>query len=149
MEFPPYKLLSMPKNVQKSDWYKERGKNMFEVRSKMPSETVPNEALSVQEMLLKYSKGIDITGAKVPVWHEGDFDAVDISKVQDLDIHDRMEFKRELEESIESARKQLKRKEAQKPALNQSEAKESETVPDAVVIDSKPVSKPPAPASPA
>lgn len=47
----------------------------------MPSETVPNQSMTVAEMVSRYNSGLPMTGQKVPMYFEGDSPLPDISNM--------------------------------------------------------------------
>lgn len=63
-----------------------------------PSMTVPDQSMTLRELLIRYAKGLPLEGAKTPVFEGEDGNEIDIEK---LDLAER-------EELAEMARKELK-----------------------------------------
>lgn len=87
-----------------------------------PSQTIPDQSLSVSEIMRRYSRGLPLGGQKVPVY-EGDEDYFpDLSKMDLADrqqyLEDRKEEFVELQGKIEKHKRDLQRK--------QSKAKEQQ-----------------------
>lgn len=67
----------------------------------MPSKTVPDQAMSVREILRRYSLGLSVGGGRVPIY-EGEEDAMpDLSK---MDLADRQSFMEAAANEIEETR---------------------------------------------
>lgn len=70
-----------------------------EPRSTGKGQTVPNEVMSIGEILLRFSKGMPLSGSKVPASDGGDdqtFDSPDLQKLSKMDIFERQEYAEEL-----------------------------------------------------
>lgn len=83
--------------------------------SNKPGKTIPDQSLSVKELLKRYASGLPLGGEKVPVY-DGEEDFLpDLSK---MDLADRQEFleeaKNEVSEILEKHNKYKKFKEAKK-----------------------------------
>jgi hypothetical protein len=63
-----------------------------------PSKTVPDQSMTLRELLVRYAKGLPLEGAKTPVFEGEDGSEIDIEK---LDLAER-------EELAEMARQELK-----------------------------------------
>lgn len=102
----------------------DRG-NIFEPVSRV-SETVPNEGLTVKEIVDRYIKtgGAPVGKVKNPQYHDGDFDSPDLEKVKELDHFDLQQFREGLaEESLAIEAELIRQKEiSDKQALADSEA---------------------------
>lgn len=72
----------------------------------MPSLTVPDETMSIREILVRYAKGLPLGGAKVEIWEGEDNDLPDI---RTLDISERAELAEIYTEEIKSIRKASKK----------------------------------------
>lgn len=79
-----------------------------------PSQTIPNEAMSIREIMIRYSRGLPIDG-KVPIFDEEndlpDPRKLDLAEIQQL----REEYEAELKQIKET---QAKTEEARKKAQN-------------------------------
>lgn len=54
----------------------------------MPSETIPDEALTINEILTRFSRGLPVTGVKQPVFHGDetylpDYRSLDLAEIED------------------------------------------------------------------
>lgn len=110
----------------------ERG-NIGEIKSHLqPTETVPDEAMSIPYIMARYVKGLPVPITKQAIDHQtSNFDSPDWEKMAHLDLVDHDELREQLEE-IETARKE------------QAEKRKKKSAPP--VADTPPVtSSPPAP----
>lgn len=80
-----------------------------ESKSGLPSMTVPNDALTVKEIVIKYAQGLlppDLT--KQTVFDPNpSFDSVDLEKMATMDIYDRELFSIDLQRQITDAKNRL------------------------------------------
>ena len=51
------------------NYIQERGKVFTE-----PSQTVPDQTMSIRTILDRYAKGLPTTGMKIPIYEDGDID---------------------------------------------------------------------------
>lgn len=85
--------------------------------------TVPNEAYSIEELLVKYSQGIlPAVGRTVTYDDASDFDSIDRSKVGNVDLTEVDEIARENREAIGRTKEKLKKFKASKVAPTETEA---------------------------
>lgn len=71
------------------------------------SQTIPNEAMSIREIMVRYSRGLPID-SKVPVYDEEN-DLPDMRTLDIIDIHEmRMKAKQEIEELRQKAEQEQK-----------------------------------------
>jgi len=63
-----------------------------------PSKTVPDQSMTLRELLVRYAKGLPLEGAKTPIFEGPDGSEIDVEK---LDLAER-------EELAEQARQELK-----------------------------------------
>jgi hypothetical protein len=88
-----------------------------------PSETLPDQTMSMREILIRYAKGLPIDGAKTPIWEEGEGYAKD---PETLDLAER-------EELATQAREELKQIDLKlKTALAKKNAKDKNKITDVV-----------------
>lgn len=86
-----------------------------------PSKTVPDQTLSLRELLVRYAKGLPLEGAKTPVFEGPDGSEIDIEK---LDLAER-------EELAEQAREELKQiNERVKDAVSKAKSKKKSVITD-------------------
>jgi hypothetical protein len=72
----------------------------------LPSQTIPDQTLSVRELLVRYAKGLPLDGMRQPIWEGEDGDAIDprrldLAERQELEIAARQELA-EIEERLKS-----------------------------------------------
>lgn len=98
----------------------ERHKEKFS----LPSKTVPNETLSIRQIMEKHVKGMRIadTLARQPAYDSGaDFDSHDLEKLKHLDLHERSLIVDELR--VQSALQKKKIEDDQKAAAAREKEK--------------------------
>ena len=68
------------------------------------SMTIPNEAMSIKEILYRHSQGITNFSKSEPIWgsDQADFDDTDIEKMSRKDIHEQTEFVTTANEALKS-----------------------------------------------
>lgn len=98
------------KNMLNFDHQQEKG----EVNN-MPSETVPDQSMSIQEILLRHSRGLAINDARVPIFDEDN----DLPDIRTLDLSERAEYAERYREEISRI-----------DAAHRDSLKKSETKPD-------------------
>lgn len=105
-----------------------------------PSLTVPNEAMSIKEILRKFQKGLNVKDQMMrnAVYVDGDLDDLDLSEVMRGSEMDRRDLAAELKEANDSKLEEFKN--ASKRA--EEEAKEREDRQEASDDDAPPVAKP-------
>lgn len=67
----------------------------------MPSKTVPDQTMSINEILQRYARGLPIEGAKVPMYDESD-DPVYLPDPRTLDLTELQELRQEIVEELKS-----------------------------------------------
>lgn len=95
----------------KSQWNGIEGENRFEPVSSKPSETIPDQSMSVDELMKRYASGLPLGGERVPIYHgEDEFlpneKTLDLSEIEDLKIAN--------QEKIDSMQKELSEKKQKK-----------------------------------
>lgn len=70
----------------------------------LPSLTVPNQAMSIQEIMRRFAQGLTVEGERVPVYN-GEEELPDLKR---MDLVDRQEFAEHVKETITESRKKLK-----------------------------------------
>lgn len=109
----------------------------------LPSETVPNQSMTVKELVTRYAQGIPLTDqGRVPVWYtdeeiKGNREIFNIPDIEKLDISERYELIELQKERIQEIRQELQRKERQEKdrvvneAIKRIEAKNKTNQPGA------------------
>lgn len=95
---------------------------------KLPSKTIPDETLSIKQILERYARGLPIGGGRVPIYEGEDNDLPD---PRTLDLAERQEMAESFREQLDmfndqQRAKQLPKQSAPAPAkeVERSEAKE-------------------------
>ncbi len=70
-----------------------------------PSETVPDQTMSMREILIRYAKGQPIDGTKTPLWEEGEGYAKD---PETLDLVEREELATQAREELQQINERIK-----------------------------------------
>jgi hypothetical protein len=72
-----------------------------------PSETIPDQSMSIRTLLDRYSRGLPISGERTPIWQQGD-DFNDMPDPRTLDLAERQEFAELYQQELKSLKKTLK-----------------------------------------
>lgn len=89
----------------------------------LPSETVPDQAMSVREILQRYARGLPLTEAgRVPIWAESPEDD-DLPDIKTLDLAERQEIKEAAEAELLTIKKRQNAKNKPKQQVASSVAK--------------------------
>jgi len=86
-----------------------------------PSETIPDQTMSVKEILTRYASGLPIDGQKVPIY-ENDEDPLHGVNWNTLDLSEKADFIQALKSDIEETRKNWDEQEKRR---KQKQAKEA------------------------
>lgn len=91
--------------------------------NRLPSMTVPDQTMSIPDILDRYTRGLPIGGAKVPIFDEED----DLPDIRTLDLAEREEMAESFKKEIEEIRSNdAKRKAAYAAYLAEKKAKDKE-----------------------
>lgn len=83
-----------------------------------PSQTIPDQSMSLRELLIRYAKGLPLEGAKTPIWEgEEGFDR----DPETLDLAEREELAEKAREELKEINERIKQKVAEKKAKKRSE----------------------------
>jgi hypothetical protein len=85
-----------------------------EVNNK-PSETVPDQTMTMREILTRYAKGLPIDGAKTPLWEDGEGYAKDPDT---LDLAEREELATAAREELQQINERIKAAQQNRDAKN-------------------------------
>ena len=83
-----------------------------------PSETVPDQTMTMREILTRYAKGQSIDGVKTPLWEEGegyarDPETLDLAEREELATQAREELQ-QINDRIKSSKEKHDKKQSQK-----------------------------------
>lgn len=73
----------------------------------LPSLTIPNEAMSIREIMVRYTRGLPVD-QKVPLYEEEQF----LPDVRHMDLADVQTLKEQVAEDIENKKRKLKEEES-------------------------------------
>jgi len=82
-----------------------------------PSETVPDQTMTMREILIRYAKGLPIDGEKTPLWEEGEGYAKD---PETLDLAEREELATQAREELQQINERIKASKAKSDAKNKN-----------------------------
>lgn len=70
-----------------------------------PSQTIPDQTMTMREILIRYAKGQPIDGTKTPLWEEGEGYAKD---PETLDLAEREELATQAREELQQIEQRVK-----------------------------------------
>jgi hypothetical protein len=76
-----------------------------------PSETIPDQAMSVRELLTRYASGHSLGGSKEPIYEGEDGDGIDPRR---LDLAERQELEIQARQELAEIEERLKSKKVEK-----------------------------------
>jgi len=85
---------------------REEHTRRYEVNNE-PSETIPDQSMSIRTLLDRYSRGLPISGERTPIWQQGD-DFNDMPDPRTLDLAERQEYADLYQQELKSLKKTLK-----------------------------------------
>ena len=85
---------------------REEHTRRYEVNNE-PSETIPDQSMSIRTILERYSRGLPISGERTPIWQQGD-DFNDMPDPRTLDLAERQEYAELYQQELKSLQKTLK-----------------------------------------
>lgn len=113
----------------KTLWNLEKFPTTKEERNYSPSMTIPDQSLSVKEILDRFARGLPLEGQRVPIYDGEENDMPDITH---MDLADQQTIKEnyqaELEELNQNQIKKQKAAASKKPA--KTEPEEAEIIPE-------------------
>jgi hypothetical protein len=98
----------------------------------LPSQTIPDQTLTVRELLVRYAKGLPLDGQRQPIWEGEDGDAIDprrldLAERQELEIAARQELA-EIEERLKSKKVQETKAKLSKEQIQDIESQDVENI---------------------
>lgn len=91
-----------------------------------PSMTVPDQTVSLEELLRRHTMGIPTTGMLEPQWsEEANHDSADLSKLNDLDLYDKQLVREAVESDIQRMKQTMADKKAARLARKEQEKREA------------------------
>lgn len=87
-----------------------------------PSLTIPDQSMTIKQIMIRYAKGIPISGERVPVY-DGDEDFYPDFK--NMDLADRQQYLEDAKAEIASATEEIKRRETANKKAKSEAAREA------------------------
>lgn len=115
-------------------------------RNTQPSKTIPDQSLTVREILDRYARGLPLEGVKVPIYDEEQ----NLPDIRTLDLAERQELKEQYQEQLERYKQQQKDFQEAKLKEEQEQKDQQKSKDDTVDKQEQkpdPTTKPPAPKS--
>lgn len=76
-------------------------------RSDLPSLTVPDDTMSVREILYRYARGLGFEGAKTPMFEEDGYEMPDVSNMDYSEIEEMYQRNLDVQKTIQSRLKDM------------------------------------------
>lgn len=90
-----------------------------------PSQTVPDQSMSLRELLIRYAKGLPLEGARTPIWEgEEGFDR----DPETLDLAEREELAEKAREELKEINERIKNEVSSKKKKRKSELTDIEEI---------------------
>ena len=89
----------------------------YEINTK-PSLTIPDQTLSVKEIMDRFVRGLPVEGAKIPIYEGDESDLPDLSK---MDLTERQETIERIKNEVETIRTRVRKPKAkpeEQPEIN-------------------------------
>lgn len=99
-----------------------------------PSQTIPDQAMSVRELLSRYANGLPLAGSKEPIYEGEDGDGIDprrldLAERQELEIAARQELA-EIEERLKSSKAEKSKSKLTEQQIQDIESQDVENIKD-------------------
>lgn len=107
-ETPDGDLIELTTPKIKTQWNRPRGSKDYEDQQNKISQTIPDQSMSVVEILDRYKRGLPISGERVPIYHGEEFDMPDLKK---LDLSEIEDLKEKNADYILGLRQELQKRE--------------------------------------
>lgn len=107
-------------------------------KNKMPSKTIPDQTMSIKEILIRHSRGLPISGGKMPIYEGEDNAMPDMDR---MELTDKMDLIQNNRDEIKRIQADLQ-KQANKPP-KQPKKPESNTITEAEIVKDDTTTDPP------
>lgn len=102
-------------------------------KNTLPSKTIPDQTMSVQEIMDRFARGLPLDGAKVALYHEEGEDVPDLERMDLSEKHELLEAARR---EVQEQREKLNRiAEAKRKRMWNKPKKAPKTAPESPVDD--------------
>lgn len=81
---------------------------------KTPSMTIPNQSMSIPELISRYAKGLPLGGARVPVYEDDSEDLLDGVNWNTLDLSEKASFMDMMRKEVSDIKGRLKESQKKK-----------------------------------
>lgn len=82
-------------------------KDVVECRNEGVSMTVPDQSMTIQEILQRYARGLPLGGQRVPMYEDDDIGAM--PDIHTMDLADRQEYFESVREDVEKIKRNYAR----------------------------------------
>lgn len=90
--------------------------------SDKPSKTIPDQSMSIKEILDRYRRGLPVTAGKVPIWEEDGDNPITPPEWDQMDLSEKDEYMREQARKLAEFRNK-QRKDADAKAIEEKKKK--------------------------
>lgn len=92
--------------------------------NEFPSETIPDQTMSMREILQRYARGLPLEGERVPMYSEDPEN--DLPDMRHLDLAEQQEIREQYAEELKDLEKRLKKQKDSKSKAGKQGAGEAE-----------------------
>lgn len=92
--------------------------------NKKPSLTIPDQSMTIREIMTRYAKGLPISGGRVPLYENEDGEEDFYPDIEHMDLADRQQFLEDSKKQIQEAQAEVKRREQRNKELTAKAARE-------------------------
>lgn len=93
----------------KTQYNREEHPCNYEINNE-PSQTVPDQTMSIRTLIERYAQGLPIGGSMFPQTFQDDEEYNDIPDPERMDLHDRMEFAQNAAQELETIKDIINKK---------------------------------------
>lgn len=87
--------------------------NVYEINT-LPSQTIPDQAMSIPELIKRYASGLPLGGSKVPIYQNEEEDLLNGTNWNKLDLSEQMDFMRSAKNELNDINKRLQESKKQR-----------------------------------
>ena len=105
-------------------------KNVFTVKqtqgeiNDLPSKTIPEQTMSIPELIRRYASGMPLGGQRTPIWDKDEVDLLNGVNWEKLDLSEKAEYMENFKYEIQEIQKRME------SATENTEEKPNPNVPD-------------------
>lgn len=94
-------------------------------RNTKPSLTIPDQSMTIREIMIRYAKGLPISGGRVPLYENEDGEEDFYPDIEHMDLADRQQFLEDSKKEIELAKAEVARREKRNKELTAKATRET------------------------